>query len=145
MIEAKKSPRFKSKRWFMGYSLAVMTACALIASPANAAQAPPSAAPTMLEVFNSLRPDLKKVARTESLERATSALQLAADLKLPQASKAINEALQLDPRNPWLHFFNGLIYHLQARQGDTEKTNTAIEGWSEKPVHKSATGPLIFK
>ena len=131
MIEAKKSPRFKSKRWSMGCSLAVMTACALIASPVNAAQAPPSAAPTMLEVFNSLRPDLKKVARTESLERATSALQLAADLKLPQASKAINEALQLDPRNPWLHFFNGLIYHLQARQGDTEKTNTAIEGYRQ--------------
>ena len=97
MIEAKKSPRFKSKRWSMGSGLAVMTACALIASPVNAAQATPSAAPTMLEVFNSLRPDLKKVARTESLERATSALQLAADLKLPQASKAINEALQLDP------------------------------------------------
>jgi tetratricopeptide (TPR) repeat protein len=92
---------------------------------------PQGATPTILEVLSSLRPDLKKLTQSEALERATSALQYAADLKLPQASKSINEALQLDPRNPWLHFFNGLIYHLQARQGDTEKTNTAIEGYQQ--------------
>ncbi len=88
-------------------------------------------APTVAEVMRSLRPDLERVADTESLARATKALQLASEMKLPQASKAINEALQLDARNSYLHFFNGLIYHLQARQGDTDKTTTAIEGYQQ--------------
>jgi len=131
MTASQKTPRSLARQWSVGCSLALLAVCALMRAPANAAEMPLSAAPTVLEVLNSLRPDLKKVARSDSLERATSALQLAADLKLPQASRAINEALQLDPRNPWLHFFNGLIYHLQARQGDTEKTNTAIEGYRQ--------------
>jgi len=99
--------------------------------PLYAAQASAGPAPNIAQVIVSLRPDLARVADTESLARATAALQLASELKLPQASKAINEALQLDPRNSWLHFFNGLIYHLQARQGDTDKTNTAIEGYRQ--------------
>lgn len=86
---------------------------------------------TVTQVLRALRPDLARVGSSESLARATAALQLAADLKLPQASKAINEAVQLDASNSYLHFFNGLIYHLQARQGDTDKTNVAIEGYQQ--------------
>ncbi len=115
----------------LGWSGAALLVCALGLTPLNAAEIPPGLAPTIQQVLSSLRPDLAKVTQTEALERATSALQLAAELKLPQASRAINEALRLDPRNSWLHFFNGLIYHLQARQGDTEKTNTAIEGYQQ--------------
>ncbi|MFA6064181.1 MAG: hypothetical protein WC736_16450, partial [Gallionella sp.] len=46
-------------------------------------------------------------------------------------SKAINEALQLDTRNTYLHFLNGFIYHLQARQGDSQKNEMAIEGYRQ--------------
>jgi tetratricopeptide (TPR) repeat protein len=112
-----------------------LTAALLATAPGPqqlfAAEAPAAPVLTIAQVLSSLRPDLARVADTEALARATAALQLASELKLPQASRAINEALQLDPRNSWLHFFNGLIYHLQARQGDTDKTNTAIEGYQQ--------------
>jgi Flp pilus assembly secretin CpaC len=117
--------------WLAGWLAAALLASSPGLQPVFAAPAPASPAPTIAQLLSSLRPDLARVADTEALARATAALQLASELKLPQASKAINEALQLDPRNSWLHFFNGLIYHLQARQGDTDKTNTAIEGYQQ--------------
>jgi Flp pilus assembly secretin CpaC len=119
------------RKWLAGWLAAALLASSPSLQPVFAAPAPASPAPTIAQLLSSLRPDLARVADTEALARATAALQLASELKLPQASKAINEALQLDPRNSWLHFFNGLIYHLQARQGDTDKTNTAIEGYQQ--------------
>ena len=86
---------------------------------------------TLAQLLSVLRPELNRASDKESLTRARDALKLTSELKLPQASKAINEALQIDPRNSYLHFFNGLIYHLQARQGDTDKTNLAIEGYQQ--------------
>lgn len=68
---------------------------------------------------------------SEMLARATVAVKLIQRMELPQSSKAINEALQLDARNTYLHFFNGFIYHLQARQGDSQKTEMAIEGYQQ--------------
>lgn len=52
-------------------------------------------------------------------------------MELTQASKAANEALQLDARNSTLHFLNGFIYHLQARQGDSQKNEMAMEGYQQ--------------
>lgn len=68
---------------------------------------------------------------SEMLAKAATAVNFIKQMALPQASKAINEALQLDARNTYLHFFNGFIYHLQARQGDTEKYEMAIEGYQQ--------------
>jgi hypothetical protein len=119
------------RKWLAGWLAAALLVSSPGMQPVFAAPAPASPAPTIAQLLSSLRPDLARVADTEALARATAALQMASELKLPQASKAINEALQLDPRNSWLHFFNGLIYHLQARQGDTDKTNTAIEGYQQ--------------
>ena len=51
--------------------------------------------------------------------------------ELPQASRAINEALQLAPGNSQLHFLNAFVYHLQAKQGDTQKNEMAIEGYQQ--------------
>ena len=90
----------------------------------------PSAS-SLAQIVDALRPDLAKVGNSESLLKAMAALELVADMKLPQASQAINSALQLDAQNTHLHFFNGLVYHLQARQGDTDKTNLAIEGYQQ--------------
>jgi tetratricopeptide (TPR) repeat protein len=86
---------------------------------------------TLLQIVAALRAIPGKGADTEALARATAALGFAAELDLGKASKAINEALQLDARNSYLHFFNGFIYHLQARQGDTDKTELALEGYQQ--------------
>ena len=43
----------------------------------------------------------------------------------------MTQALQLDPANAALHFFNGFVYHLQARAGDAEKAALAIEGYRQ--------------
>ena len=84
-----------------------------------------------LQIFGELRPLAKGRSEPESLSRAIEAMKLVAETKLPQASHIMNGALQLDARNSYLHFFNGLVYHLQARQGDIDKTETAIEGYEQ--------------
>jgi pilus assembly protein CpaC len=53
---------------------------------------------------------------------------LAAD-RLDQASRTLNASLKLDASNAGLHFLNGLVYHVMARQGDVSKLDTAIEGY----------------
>ncbi|MFA6016413.1 MAG: hypothetical protein WC742_15245, partial [Gallionellaceae bacterium] len=64
---------------------------------------------------------------SEMLAKAGNAVNFIRKMELTKASKAINEALQLDTRNTYLHFLNGFIYHLQARQGDSQKNEMAIE------------------
>jgi len=68
---------------------------------------------------------------SEMLAKAAVAVTFIKRMELPQASKAINEALQLDARNTYLHFFNGFVYHLQARQGDSQKNEMAVEGYQQ--------------
>ena len=68
---------------------------------------------------------------SEMLARVSAAVGFIQRLELENAHRAINEALQLDPRNAHLHFLNGFIYHLQARQGDTQKGEMAIEGYRQ--------------
>jgi tetratricopeptide (TPR) repeat protein len=68
---------------------------------------------------------------SEMLAKASAAVGFIQHMELDKAHQAINEALQLDPRNPHLHFLNGFIYHLQARQGDTQKGEMAIEGYRQ--------------
>ena len=68
---------------------------------------------------------------SEMLVKAGVAVNFIKRMELPQANKAINEALQLDARNSYLHFLNGFVYHLQARQGDSQKNEMAIEGYQQ--------------
>lgn len=68
---------------------------------------------------------------TEATERAITALQEAGSSNLQAASKGLNQALQLDPGNAALHFFNGFVYHLLARSGDAEKVSLAVEGYRQ--------------
>lgn len=68
---------------------------------------------------------------SEMLAKVTVAVNFIKQQDLPQAQQAINEALQLDARNSHLHFLNGFVYHLQARQGDTQKTEMALEGYQQ--------------
>jgi Tfp pilus assembly protein PilF len=91
----------------------------------GASSAPPAFADFM--DTSSLRPP--QGITSESLVKATEAMGFIRQMNLPRASKAINAALQLDGRNSYLHFLNGFIYHLQARQGDSQKSDLAIEGY----------------
>jgi pilus assembly protein CpaC len=132
----------RSDRRLSPLALAGLLACAGLgpALPSQAGQATPTAEAidltpqrqTLPQIVATLRAaPAKGSADTEALARATAALGHAADLDFRQASKAMNEALQLDARNSYLHFFNGFIYHLQARQGDKDKADLAIEGYRQ--------------
>lgn len=68
---------------------------------------------------------------SEILAKVTEAVGLIKRLGLSKAHQAINEALQLNPRNSYLHFLNGFVYHLQARQGDSQKGELALEGYQQ--------------
>ncbi|MBX3625926.1 MAG: secretion protein [Rhizobacter sp.] len=68
---------------------------------------------------------------SEMLKKASLAIGLLKRVELDDAGRAINEALQLDARNSYLHFLNGFIYHLQARQGDAQKNELAVEGYQQ--------------
>lgn len=68
---------------------------------------------------------------SETLRKASEAIGLLKRMELADASKAMNEALQLDARNAYLHVFNGFIYHLQARLGDSQKNELAVEGYQQ--------------
>jgi len=68
---------------------------------------------------------------SEMLAKATTAVNFIQRMELPKASRALNEALQLAPANSQLHFLNGFVYHLQAKQGDAQKNDMAIEGYQQ--------------
>ncbi|WP_304768133.1 secretion protein [Undibacterium sp.] len=68
---------------------------------------------------------------SEMLAKAKLAVNFIQRMELPQANLAVNEALQLAPRNSYLHFLNGFVYHLQARQGDSQKNEMAMEGYQQ--------------
>jgi len=97
--------------------------------PIDAAPAGPVQALTLASRVGALREAGTPDQDNDVLRHATRALALTADLDLRRASKALNEALRLDPSNASLHFFNGFVYHLMARQGDTSKTDLALEGY----------------
>ncbi|MBP6903223.1 MAG: secretion protein [Burkholderiaceae bacterium] len=107
--------------------LALATAPAL--APAGTTETPSLV--SLNQILQTLRGRPAQAPDTEALSRATQALEQAAGLDLPRASRSINEALQLDPANANLHFFNAFIYHLQARQGSTDKADLAVEGYQQ--------------
>lgn len=68
---------------------------------------------------------------SEMLAKVDDAIGFIKRMELRQAHFAVNEALQLDPRNAYLHFLNGFVYHLQALKGDTQKAEIALEGYQQ--------------
>lgn len=106
------------------FALAAM----LCVSPVSWAQAPEK---SFTDMINKLTLTPTGEPESEMLSKATAAVNFIKRMELPQANKAINEALQLDARNSYLHFLNGFVYHLQARQGDSQKNEMAIEGYQQ--------------
>jgi tetratricopeptide (TPR) repeat protein len=106
----------------------VALAAMLCMSPAAWAQPPEK---SFLDMVNKFALTPTGEPESEMLAKATVAVNFIKRMELPQANKAINEALQLDARNSYLHFLNGFVYHLQARQGDSQKNEMAIEGYQQ--------------
>lgn len=106
----------------------VALAAMLCMSPTAWAQPPEKSFVDMVNKF-ALTPTGEP--ESEMLAKATVAVNFIKRMELPQANMAINEALQLDTRNSYLHFLNGFVYHLQARQGDSQKVEMAIEGYQQ--------------
>lgn len=108
----------------------VAAACALVlcALPSVAAEVP---ARSFADMINSLPLIPAGPHDSELLSKVATAVGFIQRMELPQAQQAANEALQLDPRSSHLHFLNAFVYHLQARQGDTQKTELALEGYQQ--------------
>lgn len=100
-----------------------------IAQPAQAAQE--NTAQSFVDMVKEVPLVPANMRDSEMLMKVTEAVKYIKRLELPQAHFAVNEALQLDPRNSHLHFLNGFVYHLQARQGDTQKGEMAQEGYEQ--------------
>ncbi len=73
----------------------------------------------------------RAVNDSEMLTKVNVAVGFIKRMQLAPAQLAVNEALQLDPRNAYLHFLNGFVYHLQALRGDTQKAEIALEGYQQ--------------
>jgi len=108
--------------------VAAACALALCVLPVAGTEAP---ARSFADMINSLPLVPAGQHDSEVLAKVTTAVGFIKRLELPQAHRAVNEALQLDPRSSHLHFLNGFVYHLQARQGDTQRTELALEGYQQ--------------
>ncbi len=68
---------------------------------------------------------------TEADRLATEAVALLFDSKFKEASDKINEALRMRLDRSYYHLINGLIYHLQARQGKNATYDLAEQGYAQ--------------
>ncbi len=121
----------KLTRSFRLHVLAATAAAALlcVAPPADATSA--RSFGDMLKDMPLLPPDAVAASDSAVLAKVRDAVAALKRQDLDQAHEFVNQALQLDPRNSWLHFLNGFVYQLQARQGDTQKGELAIEGYEQ--------------
>lgn len=103
-------------------------ALALAVMPAVAATTP---AKSFVDMVRELPLVPAGMQDTEVLAKVSATVDAIKQMELGKANQTINEALQLDPRNSYLHFLNGFVYHLQARQGDTQKGEMALEGYQQ--------------
>lgn len=107
-------------------SLALAAALSLPQVAAAAAQEP-----SFAELVDKVTLVPAGLQQTEVQVKVTEAVGHLKRMALPKAQQTANEALQLDARSSYLHLLNGFIYHLQARQGDAQKTEMAIEGYQQ--------------
>lgn len=67
---------------------------------------------------------------SESKTTALQGLDLIGKNQLKEGSQQLNIALQLDPSNSYLQFFNAYAYHLMGQAGDTQKFSLAEQGYT---------------
>lgn len=108
--------------------LIIVSALMLTCSSIAVAQMP---ARSFVEMMEHVELIPRAVNDSEMLAKVNVAVGFIKRMELAQAQLAVNEALQLDPRNAYLHFLNGFVYHLQALRGDTQKAEIALEGYQQ--------------
>jgi tetratricopeptide (TPR) repeat protein len=106
----------------------IVSALMLTCSSIAVAQMP---ARSFVEMMEHVELIPRAVNDSEMLAKVNVAVGFIKRMELAQAQLAVNEALQLDPRNAYLHFLNGFVYHLQALRGDTQKAEIALEGYQQ--------------
>lgn len=67
---------------------------------------------------------------SEPKAKALQGLGLIGKNQLKEGSAQLNSALQLDPSNSYLQFFNAYAYHLMAQAGDAQKFSLAEQGYA---------------
>lgn len=75
--------------------------------------------------------DAMATPTTESDILAREAIELIQEKKLKKASEKINAALRLRVDRSYYHLVNGLIYHLQAREGGASSYELAAQGYQQ--------------
>lgn len=108
--------------------LIIVSALMLTCSSIAVAQMP---ARSFVEMMEHVELIPRAVNDSEMLAKVNVAVGFIKRMELAPAQLAVNEALQLDPRNAYLHFLNGFVYHLQALRGDTQKAEIALEGYQQ--------------
>ena len=75
--------------------------------------------------------DAMATPTTESDVLAREAIDLIQEKKLTKAAEKINAALRLRVDRSYYHLVNGLIYHLQAREGGSSSYELAAQGYQQ--------------
>lgn len=104
---------------------------AVLCAPAVPAWAQAATARSFAEMVKGVALLPEGQPESELMTKVAEAVGHLQKMELPRAQAALNEALQLDARNAHLHLLNGFVYHLQAKQGDTQKAEIAIEGYQQ--------------
>ena len=114
-------------------ALAVAFPCSLMAVDAQAQVLP--AGPQRLLIQRTAediaRSDAMATPMTESDVLAREAIALIQEKDLKKASEKINAALRLRMDRSYYHLVNGLIYHLQAREGGAGSYELAAQGYQQ--------------
>lgn len=118
----------KSRMALTAVALAIALGASVHSAPARAQQPADSTFADMMAKVALVPPGKPD---SELLAKVGESVGFLARMELTQARRTINEALQLDPRSSQLHFLNGFIYHLQARSGDAQKAELALEGYQQ--------------
>ncbi len=71
----------------------------------------------------------KDRVNSEHKVKAIKAIELVSQGRLEEGSSQMNAALQLDPTNSYLQFFNAFVYHLMAQNGDAQMLDLAEQGY----------------
>lgn len=130
---ANQSPKIHHRRgtWIIGPVLGIaclgLGSCSGLSGGLSGAQFPAFHNTTVTEVPAAKIP--REKINTPARKRAADGLVALEKNKLRVASNHFNEALKLDIQNSYLHFLNGLTYHLRAINGDGRAFALAEQGY----------------
>jgi hypothetical protein len=113
---------------------AILALTLSVATPRWAQDAPAKSFADMVQVIALV---LRGPHDPERLDKVSVAVDFIKRMDLPKAQLAVNEALQLAPRNAHLHSLNGFVYNQQARQGDTRKGRDGAAGLPAGAAHRA--------